>query len=180
MDPYFPNYIWDNLLVQTELTINLLRQATLNPRMSEWEYYNGEFDYSATPLGPLGCKIMIHNTSKKIKSWYQRGREGFSVGPALHHYRCIQAIDGKTKALIITDTAEYLHRYLTQPHITAEDRMTHAIKFLTEALKYVPSSICNSQLAAIDTMREIHSNGTIKPIQNKTTRAPLIKKQAEP
>ena len=78
--------------------------------MSAWEYYNVPFDYSATPLGPLGCKIMIHNTSNTGKSWDQRGREGFSIGPALQHYRCIQAIYGKTKALIITDTAEYLHR----------------------------------------------------------------------
>ena len=133
--------MWDDLLAQTELTINLLRQATLNPRMSAWEYYNGAIDYSATPLGPLGCKIMIHNTSNTRKSWDQRGREGFSVGPALQHYICIQAIDAKPKALIITDTAEYLHRYLTQPHIIAEYRMTHAIQFLTAALKYVPASI---------------------------------------
>ena len=28
VDPNFPKYMWDNLLVQTELTINLLRQAT--------------------------------------------------------------------------------------------------------------------------------------------------------
>ena len=89
VDPDLPKYMWDNLLVQTELTINLLRKATLNPRMSAWEYYNGEFDYSATPLGPLGCKIMIHNTSNARKYWYQRGREGFSVGPAIQNYICI-------------------------------------------------------------------------------------------
>ena len=88
--------------------------------MSAWKYYNGAFDYTATPLGPIGCKISIHTTSNKGKSWDQRGQEGFSVGPALQHYRCIQAIDRKTKALIITDTAKYLHEYLTQPHVTAE------------------------------------------------------------
>ena len=74
VDPYFPRFMWDNLLVQTELKINLLRQATLNPRMSAWEYYNGAFDYTATPLGPIGCKIMIDTTSNKGKSWDQRGR----------------------------------------------------------------------------------------------------------
>ena len=37
VDPYFPKYMWDNLLTQTELTINLLMQATLNPRMSAWD-----------------------------------------------------------------------------------------------------------------------------------------------
>ena len=100
---------------------------------------------------------MIHNTSNTRKSWDQRGREGFSIGPALQHYICIHAIDANTKTLIITDTAEYLHRYLTQPQITAEERMTHAIQFLTAALKVVPASICNSQLAAIDAVRTIFS-----------------------
>ena len=61
----------------------------------------------------------------------------------------------RKKALIITDTAEYLHIYITQPHITAEDRMTDAIQFLTETLKDIPASICNSQLAAIDAVRAI-------------------------
>ena len=97
VDPDFPNVMWENLLVQTELTINLLRQATLNPRMSAWEYYNGAFDYSATLLGPIGCKIMIHNTSNKGKFWGQRGREGFSVGPALYHNWFIQEIDSKPR-----------------------------------------------------------------------------------
>ena len=36
VDPTFPKFMWDNLLVQTEMTINLLRQATLNPSMSAW------------------------------------------------------------------------------------------------------------------------------------------------
>ena len=164
VDPDFLKYMLDNLLVQTELTINLLRQATPNPRMSAWEYYNGEFDYSATPLGPFGCKITIHNTSNKGYSWNQRGREGFIVGPSIQHYRCIQAIDRKTKALIITDTAEYLHRYLTQPHIKAKDRMTHAVNVLAAAIKDVPEIICNSQLAAIEAVKAILTNGKIKPI----------------
>ena len=46
VDPDFPKYMWDNLLKQTYLTINLLRQATINPRISAWVYYNGPFDYS--------------------------------------------------------------------------------------------------------------------------------------
>ena len=58
--------------------------------------------------------------------------------------------------------------------------MTHAIKVLAAALKDFPESICNSQLAVIDAVREIFTNGRIKPIQNKTTRAPLIQRQAAP
>ena len=143
VDPNLPKYMWENLLVQTELTIKLLQKATLKPSMPAWEYFNGAFDYTATPLGPIGCNIIIHATSNKRKSWDQRGREGFSVGPALQHYHCIQEIDSKTKALIVTDIVEYLHEYLTQPHVTAEDRMTHTKHVWSSALKNVPTSIYN-------------------------------------
>ena len=34
VDPDLPKYMQDNLLVQTEITINLLRQTTLNPIIS--------------------------------------------------------------------------------------------------------------------------------------------------
>ena len=77
----------------------------------------------------------------------------------LQHYRCIQAIDSKTRALIITDTTEYLHEYLTQTHVTAEDRMTNAINVLTAELKDVTTIICDSQLTAIEAVREIFTNG---------------------
>ena len=36
VDPDFSKYMWDNLLEQKKSTINLLRQVTLNPRMSAW------------------------------------------------------------------------------------------------------------------------------------------------
>ena len=113
VDPTFPKFMWYNLLVQTELKINLLRQAILNPSMSSWEYLNGAFYFTATPLGPIGCKLIIHTNKNKRKSWDHRGREGFSVGPALQHYFCIQAIYIKTNSLIVTYTAKYLHAYLT-------------------------------------------------------------------
>ena len=87
--PHFPKFIWDILLIQTELTLKILHQATINPRISAWEYLNGTFEYAETPLGPIGCKIVIHTTSNNCKSWYQRGRKELSVGPALHHYLCI-------------------------------------------------------------------------------------------
>ena len=150
VDTTFPKFMWYNLLVQTELT--------LNPIISAWEPFNGAFDYTATPLGLIGCKIIIQATSKKRKSWDQIRHEGFSVGPELHHYRCIQAIDSKTKSLRITDTAEYLHAYLTQHHVMVEDRMTNTIHLFLAALKEVPNSICDSQLTAIEAVRTIFEN----------------------
>ena len=60
VDSAFPPYLWDLLLPQAELTLNLLRQSTLNPRISAWEYFQGPFNFNKTPLGPVGCRVLIH------------------------------------------------------------------------------------------------------------------------
>ena len=84
--PSFPNYLWDKLLPQTELSLNLLRQATIAPLLSAWEAFNGPFNFDATPLGSIGCQVLIHNKPSTRASWAFRARDGFYVGPALLHY----------------------------------------------------------------------------------------------
>ena len=56
----FPKNFSGLLLPQTELTLNILRQPTLNTKISAWEYFQGPFDCKAAPLGYLGCPVMIH------------------------------------------------------------------------------------------------------------------------
>ena len=112
----FPNYLWDHLLPQTELTLNLVRQSTLAPKMAAWKHFNGPFNFDATPIDPLGCPIVIHNKPGCCKSWDFRGHKGFNVCNALNHYRCFHVMDGVTKALCYSDTIEFLHNYLTQPN----------------------------------------------------------------
>ena len=57
----FPNFLWDKLLPQTEITLNLLRQSNITPAISAWEKFNGPFNFDATPLAPLGSQIITHN-----------------------------------------------------------------------------------------------------------------------
>ena len=84
----FPRNMWDKLLPQAELTLNLLRQSSLNPAVSAWEGFNGKFTYDATPLGPLGINVIMHNKPGVRKSWDFRGKDGWSVGVLMEHYRC--------------------------------------------------------------------------------------------
>ena len=37
----FHNVLWDHLLEQAEIILNIMRQATANPRKSAWEYLHG-------------------------------------------------------------------------------------------------------------------------------------------
>jgi hypothetical protein len=55
IDAAFPPYLWDLLLPEAKLTINLLRQATAKPKISAWEYFNGPFDFNKTPFVLGAC-----------------------------------------------------------------------------------------------------------------------------
>jgi hypothetical protein len=101
VDAAFPPYLWDLLLPQAELvTINLLRQATANPKISAWEYFNGPFDFNKTPLAPMGCRVLIHAKPSTRQ-------QGCYVGPALNHYRCYELVKSDTKQKVISDTVQF-------------------------------------------------------------------------
>ena len=82
----FHKNVWDLVLPQIELTFNLLRQSTPNPNILAWEYFQGPFDYKTTPLGPLGCPVMILQNKYNCKSWKFRGKEGWIISVDLDHY----------------------------------------------------------------------------------------------
>jgi hypothetical protein len=45
VDPSFPMYLWDRLLPQAEITLNLLRTSRLHPQLSAAAHYHGLVDY---------------------------------------------------------------------------------------------------------------------------------------
>jgi hypothetical protein len=51
---------WDQLLEQSEMSLNMLRMSRLNPKLSAYAQVNGEFDYNTTPMAPPSIKVLIH------------------------------------------------------------------------------------------------------------------------
>ena len=84
--PDFPRNLWDFLLPQTELTLNLFRQSTLKPTRSARSYFHGPLNYYVTPIRTLGCNIIAHKNTGTRHSWDFRGADGWNVGVALRHY----------------------------------------------------------------------------------------------
>ena len=130
--PYSPRNLWDLLLPQAELDINLLRQATLDPSQSAWSYFHGSFNYDATTISPLGCNIIAHRKKWTRNSWDFRGAAGWYVGVALQHYRCHTIVEKNTRAVQISDTVELRHHHLTQPEVTPMDRIVHGVNHCTQ------------------------------------------------
>jgi hypothetical protein len=56
----FPIWLWDRLVPQAEITINLMQASRANPTISAYEAVFGPFDHNWTPLAPPGCRVLIH------------------------------------------------------------------------------------------------------------------------
>ena len=87
-DRNFPLHLWDRLLPQALLSLNLLRSSRINPKLSAWAQVHGAFDFNRTPLAPPGTRVLIHEPSTIRETWAPHAVEGWYVGPALNHYRC--------------------------------------------------------------------------------------------
>ncbi len=65
----FPIREWDELIPQTVLTLNLLRQSHVSPNISAYSHHHGSFDYNRMPLAPMGCAVQLFQNSEKRTSW---------------------------------------------------------------------------------------------------------------
>jgi hypothetical protein len=148
-DSAFPPYLWDLLLPQAELTLNLLRQATLNPRISGWEFFQGPFDFNKTPLGLVGCRVLIHAKPATRQSWDFHAKPGFYIGPATDSYRCFKLVKTNTKSHVILDTVKFCHSYLSVPVPSAEDKIIHGLQVVVGAIRGTPTPTSVSLLEAI-------------------------------
>jgi hypothetical protein len=54
VDPAFPLHLWDRLLPQAEITLNILRTSRLYPQLSAAAHFHGFMDYNKTVFAPPG------------------------------------------------------------------------------------------------------------------------------
>jgi len=67
-DRGFPAYQWCQLIKQCEMTLNMLCQSRINPKLSTYSQLFGIFDYNQTPLAPLGTKAFVHEHANQRPS----------------------------------------------------------------------------------------------------------------
>ena len=127
--------MWDKILPQVFLTLNLLRQSNVAPTVSAYAYINGPFDYNAMPLAPMGCAAQIYESTNRRKTWVENSIDGWYLRTSTEHYRSHLVHVKKTRSERITDTVWFKHKYITQPKVTPVNHIVKAINDLTCALK---------------------------------------------
>jgi hypothetical protein len=160
VDPSFPMHLWDVLLPQSEITLNLLRTSRLHPQLSAAAHYHGLVDYNKKAFAPPGCKIIAHEKPGKWRTWDPHGQHGYSLGPAMHHYRCQNVYISTTASERIVDTLEFFPHNCQMPQLSSTDRLLMAAKDMTDALqnphpKFPFASVGDDTIAALTDLAAI-------------------------
>jgi hypothetical protein len=135
VDPTFPLHLWDRLLPQAKIKLNLLRTSRLHPQLSAAAHFHGLMDYNKTAFAPPGCKIIAHEKPGKRRTWAPHGQHGYSLGPAMHHYRCQNVCISATASERIVDTLKLFPHNYQIPHLSSTDRLLMAAKDMMYALQ---------------------------------------------
>jgi hypothetical protein len=135
VDTTFPLHLWDRLLPQAEITLNLLRTSRLHPQLSAAAHFHGLVDYNKTAFAPPGCKIIAHEKPGKRRTWAPHGQHGYSLGPEMHHYLCQNVYISSTSSERIVDTLEFFPHTYQMPQLSSTERLIMADKDMTDALQ---------------------------------------------
>ena len=180
-DKQFPMHLWCRLVPQCTLTLNLLRQSRINPRLSAEAQLNGAFDFNKTPLAPPGTRVIIQEQTGVRRTWSVHGTDGWYLGPAPEHYRCYTVYCSKTGRERIIDTVEFFLADIRMSRMSSADNATVAAKELTHALlNPAPAApfatIGDDQLVALKQLALIFQQATAQDIQTSKILPP---KQAD-
>jgi hypothetical protein len=83
----------------------------------------------------IRCKIIAHEKPGKRRTRPPHGQHGYSLGPAMHHYRCQNVYISTTASERIVDTLEFFPHNYQIPQLSSTDRLLMAAKDMTDALQ---------------------------------------------
>jgi hypothetical protein len=138
-DKSFPMHLWDRLLPQAVITLNMLRTSRINPKLSAATHIFGQYDFNRAPMLPPGTLIIAHETPNRRRTWAPHGQDGWYVGPALEHYRCYKVYITKTRGDRIVETVEFFSRDI---HVTISfsSRFSHSSRSGPHSCPIIPAT----------------------------------------
>eukprot|EP00804_Cyclotella_cryptica_P020074 CCRYP_014880-RH/>CCRYP_014880-RH protein AED:0.12 eAED:0.12 QI:0/-1/0/1/-1/1/1/0/1096 len=143
--PTFPPSLWDRLLPQTEITLNLLRQSNATPTVSAYAHLCGPFNYNKMPLAPMGCEVQVHEKTNKRGTWASHSIDGWYLNTSADHYRVHNCHIKSTKAERLSDTVQFKHKDITNPSLSPNDKLMQALAHCKTALKQLSHSPADDQ-----------------------------------
>ena len=169
-DSNFPIHLWDRLLPQAIITINLLRGSRINPKHSAWSQLFGPYNFNKEPIAPPGIRVLVHVKPENRATWAPHADEGWYIGPANEHYRCYRVYMTETKAERITDTISWYPTKTTLPTSSSAEIISALLYDVHQELvnQRPENSICNINNTQRETLKQI--TNTYKQIIDPSNR----------
>jgi hypothetical protein len=179
--PDFPLHLLDCLLPQAEMTLNLLRKSRQLPQLSAAAHSHGIVDNSKNAFAPPGCKIIAHEKPSQRRTWAPYGQYGYSLGPAMQHYRCQNVYITSAASERILDTLEFLPHNSQMPQLSSTGRLLMAANNTTDAFKHpvnphldVPfAKVGDDTITALSQLAEIFKDKFQKHLAPELVQAPI-------
>ena len=183
VDDNFSMHLWDRLLPQAILTLNLLRQSNVAPTVSAYQYVHGAFDYNKMPLAPMGCAVQLHKRSERRGSWAMNAVNSWYLRTSDEHYRCHVIYVTHSRSERISDIVHFKHKHITTPTVMPEDTIVKCLSNLTQALKERRNTKGAVKYQALQKLDKLLNRIPATPTTEETTRRvtfdPMSKPPAE-
>ena len=163
LDPDFPAILWDRILFQALLTLNLLRGSRVNPKLSAQAQVYGIYDYNRTPIAPPGVRVLVHEPAATRNAWSPHATDAWYIGPAMDSYRCHRVWVPDTRKERIAEQVTWYPTRVHAPVPTAKDEVKAAITALGEAITRTDADrdlhfLTDTQLQSMQTLANTVAN----------------------
>ncbi len=148
----FPQNLWDHLLPQTEIILNLIRQSNAMPTVSAYAHLSGPFDYNKMPLAPMGCEAQIHKKTDKQGTWAYHSIDGWYLFTSPEHYCTHTCYVKATKSERHSDNVHFKHKNITNPTVTHADKVMQA---LAECVKIITGATGGTSAQEVKDLQRI-------------------------
>jgi hypothetical protein len=170
----FSPSLWDRLLPQTEITINLIWQSNATPNILAYAHLSGPFAYNKMLLAPMEYEAQVHEKTNKWGIWAYHLVDGWYLFTSPEHCPTHNCHIKHTKSKQLSNTVQFQHKRITNPTITHANKVMHALANCVKALQGMTGSTRNSQ-AAQDLQRIIDTTRAhiqVQPNHFKDTATP--------
>jgi hypothetical protein len=167
-------HLWDILLPQAVMALNMLKTARINPKLLAATHIFGQYDFNRAPMAPPGTRIIAHETPGRRRTWAPHGKDGWYIGPALEHYRCYTVYITKTRSNRIVGTVDFFPEKFTLPFPSSHDLATQAAADLTHALLHLQPAgpfcqVGNEQTIALKRLENMFVSAKQRKSKNTLT-----------
>ncbi len=154
----FPLSLWCHLLKPTELTLKLLHQSKVAPKISLYPHVHRPHDYMKKPFAPLGYAIHAHVKPEDCHTLDTQSDVGFSLGTSMDHHWCFRVNITRTGATWISDTGFFNHQYITSLTLSPKSHVVAAAQQLTIVLQGNIPTVNETAEALQKSQQTIHQN----------------------